>query len=518
MVSFEELRGALAAWAETVHETHISLVYLRGEDAFKLKKPVDLGFLDFSSAERRRVACEAEVQLNGRLSKDVYHGVLPVTRDRNGNIRPGGEGPVIDWVVHMRRLRDENRADLLLERGELAHDDISTMAATISEFHRKARCDAATQHYGEPSVVEDNVKENFEQTRSSIHRYLPGPRAKELEAWQREFLRTNGETLSGRAAAGHSRDGHGDLRLEHFYLEPTGMNVIDCIEFNERFRFGDTCADLAFLAMDLRWRGRPDLSEHLLAQYASDSGDFGLYRVIDFYESYRAHVRAKVAAMIAEDDSFEEETRRSAAAEARRYYALALAEKRRGNSVAPAIIAVGGIIGAGKSTLANALQAELCVPVVSTDRVRKQMQGIPEDTNQRASAFEGQYRPARTARVYEAVLEAAEAIIASGRTVILDASFRESEMRLRARDLARQHGARFCFVEARASHDTCRSRLVERARRGKGPSDASVELFDVLAAGWQPPRELSPGEHVVVDTERPPAQVAHGLLSRLSLS
>jgi aminoglycoside phosphotransferase family enzyme len=290
-------RSLLGRGLELV-ETHISRVFLGEREVYKFKRPVNLGFLDFSTPNARKRACEAEVTLNRRLAPDVYLGVLAAYLDERGEaaLVPEGAAPrgvACEWAVHMRRLPDAQRADVLLRRGALQAADMERVAALLAGFHRRARADEHTAGFGAPEVIAGNVEENFRQVQASIAAYLSADEAAQLMSFQRAFLRERRPVLEARRAAGFVRDGHGDLRLEHLYRAADGaFLVIDCIEFNERFRFADVCADLAFLAMDLAYHDRADLAELLVLSYAREAADYGLYRVLDFYESYRAVVRA----------------------------------------------------------------------------------------------------------------------------------------------------------------------------------------------------------------------------------
>lgn len=495
------LRDDLAEGADEVRETHVSWVFLTRESAIKVKKPVSLGFLDFSTLERRRAACEAEVALNRRLAPDVYRGVLPVVRDAAGRHRLDGDGEVVDCAVHMRRLRDEDRADARLAAGALGAGEIDRIATYLAGFHEKARCDEETGRFGTREAIARNVRENFEQTRESIGTLLSPDEARAIEEAQLGFLASSEALLEERIRRGRVRDGHGDLRLEHVYLEGDRITIVDCIEFAERFRYADVCADLAFLSMDLAWHGRVDLSERLLATYARESNDFDLYRLIDFYESYRAYVRGKVSAILANDEGAPRPVRERARKEARRYFLLALAAERA-PLIGPLVVAIGGILASGKSTLADRLGLVLGAPAINTDRVRKHMLGAKPTDKLYDGSWSGAYDPAFTERVYAEVRRFASAVVASGRPVILDASFRSASMRADARALARSLGVPFVFVECRADPDVCRARLRERAK-GPSVSDGRLEIFDDFLAKWEPVTELSPEEHVVVRTDGP---------------
>jgi uncharacterized protein len=483
-------------------ETHISWVFLLDRDVFKVKKPIDLGFLNFSSRDQRLHACEEEVRLNARLAPGVYRGVVPITRDRSGHCVVGGAGRVVDWAVHMERLSDEGRADNLLAEGALSHDRIDAIAARIAEFHDIARGDDKVSRYGRPSAVEKNIRENFDQTRYALSQHLTPAEAEEIVRWQTGFVHDEQERFKLRIAQGRVRDGHGDLRLEHVYVGPHGeIRVLDCIEFNERFRYADVCADIAFLSMDLAAHGRVDLAERLLASYAREADDFDLYSVVDFYESYRAFVRAKVSSMLASDEGAGAVARWRAAEKARRYFLLALSSNRR-SLLRPALLAVGGVIASGKSAIADRLSVELMAPVVDADRTRKAMMEVDALHRLDVPAWTGAYDPAVSDRVYDELFRRAGVVLGSGRPVIIDASFRSASLRRAAHDLAKAHGVPFRFVECRAPHEVCRERLVARARQ-RTVSDGRLAIFDDFCARYEPVGELPPDEHLVLDTTRP---------------
>jgi aminoglycoside phosphotransferase family enzyme/predicted kinase len=497
---------AFAAVASTAHvalvETHISWVFLLDRDVFKIKKPVELGFLDFDSPEKRRRACEDEVRLNNRLAPDVYQGVVPVTRDDDGRCIVGGTTAPIDWAVHMRRLSDDDRADRMLAAGTLTGEFVDRIAARMAAFHRGARTDEEVARFGRTSVVARNIEENFEQTRGSLARSVGPSEADEIALWQTRFVREESRRFEQRIAQGRVRDGHGDLRLEHVYRdEQGGIRVLDCIEFNERFRYADTCADIAFLSMDLAAHGRVDLAERFLATYAREADDYDLYTVVDFYESYRAFVRGKVASILASDSSANDDARRRASEEARRYFRLALSFCRP-PLVPPCLVAVAGVIASGKSSVAARLGIEMSAPVLEADRTRKSMLGVDPYRRIDESAWKGAYDPAFTDRVYEEIVRRAGVILSSGRPVVLDASFRTGELRRIARDVAVAHGVPFRLVECRAPRDVCLARLAVRERE-ESVSDGRRAIFDQFVAGYEPVLEIVPGEHIAIDTTRP---------------
>lgn len=493
-------------------ETHISRVFLRGGEVYKTKRAVSLGFLDFSTLELRRRACLAEVELNRRLAPDVYHGLAGLTRDAEGALCFLPEErcrEVLEWAVSMRRLRDQERADLLLAHGELGAHDVARLAEQIAAFHRSARADQETRELGGYQAVLQNVDENFRQL-SQLEPHLVSGELTRLEGYQRGFLEHEQPRLRAREQGGFVRDGHGDLRLEHCYRAPDGRFVIiDCIEFNQRFRFADVCADLAFLTMDLRHLGRPDLADLLLAAYARASTDYGLYGVLDFYESYRATVRGKVMGMLAGDPEVSEAARARAAVEARRYLLQALAAAARPLR-APTLYVTFGMIASGKSTLARALADRRGLAVVSADEVRKQLLGLAPTEARREQPFAGAYDEAMTERVYDEMLARAGQVLASGRGVVLDASFRARSQRARASALAVQSGVEVVFVECHVERALALQRLAERAR-GPHVSDGRAEIYDSFAARFEPADELRPEQLIRLHT----ADSAEAALDRL---
>jgi aminoglycoside phosphotransferase family enzyme/predicted kinase len=497
-----------------LRETHISLVFLAKDAVYKVKKPVDLGFLDFSTLPLRKQFCEAEVALNRRLAPGVYLGVLPIGLDATGTHRLGASGEPVEWAVHMRRLADEDAADRRLAESRLGRGDVQALAEHLVGFHASARCDPETARFGSVDAIEQNVRENFEQTRASATRHLAAAELGAIERWQLGFLREHRALFEARVAQARVRDGHGDLRLEHCYLGANGtVEIIDCIEFNERFRYGDVCADLAFLAMDLSWHERADLSEALLAAYARAAGDYDLYGVVDFYESYRAYVRGKVSSLLEDDAGASPAARARAAAQARKYYLLAEACTRE-PLARPALYAVGGGIASGKSTIAETLGELISAPVVDADRTRKQLAGVGATTPLSDAAFAGHYAPEQSERVYAELLRRAEVVLRSKRPVVVEASFRDRQQRLLVRGLAERLGVPFLFVECTAPPDVCRQRLAERAK-GPSVSDGRSAIFDAFLASWQPVEELPADSHLQLDTTGPLPQTLERLAARV---
>jgi uncharacterized protein len=504
----------LSAGARELRETHISWVFLFDRVVLKVKKPVNFGFIDFSTLERRHSACEAEVALNSRLAPGVYLGLVPVLLDAGGRYRFGTaddaapreplHGPsrgedIVDWAVQMQRLPDGDRADELLASGRLGRAELEGLASTLARFHAAAATGPQIDAFGSLETIAFNVRENFTQAREALSAVVTEREARQVEEQQLGFLKARAPLFENRVRAHHIRDGHGDLRLEHVYFHVDAPpRVLDCIEFNERFRFADICADVAFLSMDLAWHGRADLAELFLAAYARESGDYELYSVVDFYESYRAYVRAKICAIGYTSSELGVVARERLERDARRYLLLALAAERP--SIEPArLIAVGGIIASGKSTLAEALGQKLAAPVISSDRTRKALLGVTETTSLHDRPWQDAYSEARTDQVYAEILRRAEVVLGSGRSVVVDASFRTRATREQAQRLARSLGAGFVFVECRVPIEVSRRRLRERTA-GPSISDGREEILEAFLERYEPVSELHPVEHVIVQS------------------
>ena len=507
----DSVAGELARQGFSLIETHISHVLLRGDDVYKIKRPVDLGFLSFGTLRQREAACEAEVVLNRRLAPSVYRGVVAMVRGGDGQLQalPRSElhgQEVIEWAVHMHRLPDQARLDVCLARGDLARPELVQLAALLVQFHGRARCDEHTSSFGAPTRIAGNVEENFAQTRELWRDHLAFEELQQLVRYQRRFLHEQAGLFEARALGGFVRDGHGDLRLEHVYRAAGGQHVIiDCIEFNERFRFADVCADLAFLTMDLKSQGHPELAEQLAAEYAKHSDDYGLYRLLDFYESYRAFVRGKVSSMLAHDSEVSAPARERAREAARRYFLLALSSADPPLRPVQLVVCMG-LIASGKSTIAEGLAEQLAAPVLSADWTRKKLLSAQPEQRLSEQPFQGAYGSKTSAQVYARLAARAELLLRSGRSVVVDATFRSEAQRRAMLELARACSARVLFVECQCPREVAMQRLRARAELPH-VSDGRAEIYDAFAASFAPTDTLPREAHLRVDTRAPVFEV-----------
>jgi aminoglycoside phosphotransferase family enzyme/predicted kinase len=488
-----------------VIQTHISWVFLAGDVAYKVKKPVDFGFLDFSTLRRRLHCCRQEVILNRRLCPDLYLGVVPI-RLVDGGYRIGGRrGHIVEYAVAMRRLPQDRMLDRLLVTGQATSTMIDAIADTLARFHARSATGPAIARYGSLRAIRRNWVENFDQAAGAVGHTITRFQYAYLHAWVRATLTREHRLFQRRVQEGHVRDGHGDLRASAICVTDR-LCIFDCIEFNHRFRYADVAADVAFLAMDLDAHDRPDLAEHFLRRYVADAGDPGLLEVIDFYRCYRAFVRGKVESMRAA----EAEVGRAERADARRIARdrFALAVDYAGQRQPPRLLITCGLSGTGKSVVARALAGRDDLVILASDVVRKQLAGLDPATHQRRGYQAGIYSPAATRRTYRELLRRGRQLLLAGRSVVLDATFSRREWRTRAATLADQVGALFLCVECRAAEvEVCR-RIAERARDPRATSDAGWETYLAQRATFEPVDELSEWQHIVLDTVGAPDAVA----------
>jgi aminoglycoside phosphotransferase family enzyme len=302
-------------------ETHISLLFLTGNHVYKLKKPVNFGFLDFTSLEKRKFFCEQEIRLNRRLSPAIYLGVVSITREGD-RIHLEGTGDPVEYAVKMKQIPEEKLMDKLLEKKQVTPRMIEAVSEKLVKFYFAAETNDLIKSFAKPERVKQDTDENFEQTEKYVDVTISREVYEEVKKKTNDFFRRNEKIFQQRIASDRIRDCHGDLRLEHIFWGDE-ISIFDCIEFNERFRYTDVAADIAFLAMDLDSHGREDLSERLIGAYVKESGDHQLMEVLDFYKCYRAYVRGKVESFRLDDPYIPEREKKEAHKRAQEYFNLA---------------------------------------------------------------------------------------------------------------------------------------------------------------------------------------------------
>ncbi|MDH3735059.1 MAG: AAA family ATPase, partial [Gemmatimonadota bacterium] len=451
-----------------------------------------------------------EVRLNRRLAPDVYLGVSPIVsvdgalRVAELDVEGPGESPVagdvpvgeaVEWAVRMVRLDDERRMANWVEDGTLRPYHVAVVARRLAAFHAAADGGEAISRWGRFETVAGNARENLEQASPHIGHTITAELHERLSVALERELAGFESLIERRAAAGVPRDTHGDLHLDHIYLfddrdPPADIVIVDCIEFNERFRHADPVADIAFLDMDLRFHGRRDLARTLVESYFEASGDAEGRALLRFYSAYRAAVRAKVVGMRALEPEVPDASRAEATAEAEAHWLLAL-ELLEPPGRRPCLVLVGGLPGTGKSTLSNALAETGEFRVVASDRIRKSLAGLDAQTSAAAAYGEGLYTPEWNERTYAALLQQAEDGLLRGERLIVDASFREENRRVELLSIARRLRVPAVFLLLEAPEARIRDRLDTRPR---GPSDADQLTYEAIRDRWEPPSRDT--EHV----------------------
>lgn len=412
----------------------------------------------------------------------------------------------------MRQLPRHLAMRELLLRGELSPASVRRVAEKIADFHRDAATGEEIARLGGYDAVRQNVEENFDQTARYIGLTIPQETYDELRAYSLAFLEVREPLFHKRAREGWIRDCHGDLHTVQVFLED-GIQIIDCIEFNERFRYSDVASDIAFLAMDLDYHGRPDLSRLLVESYQARLVDRGLPAFLDFYKVYRAYVRGKVTSFLLDDPHIPEGEKEKARETARRYFDLALSYlvPLRGQ----ALFVTAGLMGTGKTKLAQELSRRWGLHLISSDVVRKELAGIPP-TEHRYEPFDGGiYSPEFSLKTYREMLRQAEALLDEGRSVILDASFRKASQRGEALSLARRKGIDYWFLECTAPEGVIRERLEQRRVEAEAVSDGRWEIFHQQRESFEPLTEVPEGRCILVDTSGAPSETLFRLLKGL---
>lgn len=486
---------------ETV-QTHISLVCLAGDRAYKLKKPVRLPFLDFSTPALREHFCREELRLNRRLCPWVYLDVVTLHRGASGlNFR--GDGPVVDHAVLMQRLPAERMLDRLLAAAAVAPDDVERLARTVAAFHRDAERGPRVRAAGAPERLAEQMRANFTDSAPWAGTTFDGALHARLAAATEADVARLLPVLHDRAVAGRVVDGHGDLHARNVCLTDPPA-IYDCIEFSDAFRCGDTAAEVAFLAMDLRYRGHPALAERFVSAYAAAADDPALPPLMPALVRYRAMVRAKVAAMAGADADIPADDRSAAAESAGRHLRLAAATAIE--DAGPCWIAACGPPASGKSFVLATLARETGWPLVQSDVVRKELAGAAPTERLAAAAYD----EATTDRTYETLLARAAAVRSP---VLLDATWPVRRRRARLFEAAARAGARVLLVHLDVPAGVARARLKVRAADPGAVSDADEGVFERLAPRFEAPAD-DEGPVLRLDGTARPSALLDQILAR----
>ena len=463
-------------------ETHISWVFFVSPFVYKVKKPVDLGFLDFSTLERRRHFCEREVQLNRRLCPDVYLGVTPIYQDRSGFSFEEKGGVVAEYAVKMRELPRGFFLSELLSKRAVGEMEINRVIAQLHRFYDSENPTAEIEEWGRPPKMKISTDENFEQVQAFVGKTISAVAFDVIRAFTNNFYIANAWLFEERIAKERIRDCHGDLHLDHIHITPDAVTIFDCIEFSDRLRFIDIASDLAFLAMDFDFESQHQLGALFLRNAARELNDGQMLKLADFYKCYRAFVRGKVESLGA---SSAEHAKR-----AQRYFQLALRYATVGSE--PLVLVVIGGIATGKSTVAGELAREFDWPIFSSDRIRKTIARIPLTRRTSPEMRERVYSRGVTDQTYDKLIKEGVGALARHSGVVLDATFSSRSKRDLLRNECNKAGVRLQVVELEADRETIKRRLRGRDEKTTEISDARLEDFSKLTAEYEPPSEFAP--------------------------
>jgi len=497
-----------------LRQTHLSVICLAGDRVYKLKKPVQFPFVDFSSVERRRYFCEEEVRLNRRLCPDLYLGVETLFRTAGGSwtFREEDGSEIADYAVHMRRLPEGNLLHRRLEENDVSEEQLREVAHIMAGFHRQGEVSDDVRRAGSPEEQQKAVEQNFEELEALENRGELGVNEDLLRAIQHRTLRSLERwvpVLEERADRDRVVDGHGDLHARNICLTDPPA-VFDCIDFRPEFRCGDVVAENAFLVMDLIHRGAPGLAQIYLDAYLEESGDEEERRLMPFFVSFRALVRAKVAALAANEPEIPDEERRQARESVRRYLQLAAGALLNEDRL---LLVACGLPATGKSTLCRELALRTGWPVCASDRIRKELAGV----SHAETLPEEFYRPEFSARTYaEVIRQSCEAL--SRGCAVADANFPRASSRAEADEAARNQGTEAVILWTDCDESVVAERLRGRSEDSASVSDADWEVYRKLKSTFEPPSEEE-GRHLVrVDgSETPETNVDRVLTDLLRL-
>lgn len=487
-------------------ETHISHVFLGDTVVYKIKKPVNFGFVDFSHLRKRQLFCNKEVMLNSRLAPSIYLGVTPLYGGKGtySFVRDRSSHPA-EYAVKMKRIPMDCLLFNLITQGRALYGELTEVGRVLADFHRVAHPYHGSR-YGNLESMVAVAKENFAQIEPFLGMTLEKQLYDALVSYTMDFLDTNKTLFNDRKKAGFIRDGHGDLHCQHICLERPPV-IFDCIEFNDSLRIIDVLQDIAFLLMDLEYRGRFDLTSCLMKSYLDKQQDHANDDLLRFFKTYRAVVRAKVEGLTA--GSLENDQQREAALQrSRNYFRLAEHYIRSHRRPFNPIVFMG-LSGSGKSTISRDFAAEAVI--VRSDEVRKGILGVSPEEHRYVSAGEGLYAAEITAKIYCALVDRAVGLAREGKKVVVDATYLKANQRQHLYHSCLAANLNPFFVYCAAAEDVLRERIRQRMRDGRDISDAHLGVLEHQLSNLERPDELPSFRVLRINTE----EALHNIVAAL---
>ncbi len=461
-------------------QTHISYVALTGEYAYKVKKPVDFGFLDFSTLEKRKYFCEQELKLNKRLCPQIYEKVVPITQKDNV-IEVDGDGIIVDYAVKMKEFPQKNIMSSLLDKDKISFKKIDYIVDNLVDFYKSEKSTDEIKKFGEIKTIKQNTDENFQQTESMIGEIISNEDYSFIRDVTNQYLKDYKLFFERRIKKGYIKDCHGDLHSGNIVLLDDDICIFDCIEFNKRFRYSDIASDIGFLAMDLDFKGHAFLSSYLIERYVKRSDDKSIFDVLNFYKCYRAYVRGKVTGFRLSDDNIDSNEREEIKKTASNYFDLAcyyarlmkykLEQKNR-----RVLFITSGLTGTGKTTAAKKVKIDYNAKVVSTDVVRKKLAGIDKYERHHDAYNTGMYSPQKMRETYHEVFKIGKKLLNQGKNVVFDATFKSADLRKEAYQIALQANSKFVILNTICPEEVVKKYL-DRRVESKSVSDGRWEIY-----------------------------------------
>lgn len=476
-------------------ETHISWVILTGDYAYKVKKPMDFGFLDFTTLEKRKHFCEEELRLNRRLAPELYLDLLPLYGDEN-NPSFAANGDIIEYAIKMRQFDQANLLNNLLAEGELTHDHINDVAAQVADFHSRTEVASQDSRFGQPEQVMEPVQQNFDQIRPLLSDANDLQQLDQIEAWAQDTFKLLTPTFIKRKANGKIRACHGDLHLGNITQYDNQIRLFDCIEFNDDFYWIDVMREAAFFIMDLEDRSEDYFANQFLNAYLELTSDYAGLKLLNFYKSYYAMVRAKVGLFQLFNESISDEDRAAVLKQYRSYTALA---EHYMEIPSRCVILMHGYSGTGKSTVSGTLMEHLHLVRVRSDVVRKQLFGEQDGANS-DDLDTGIYSKEASNQTFQNLRDTAATILQSGNSVLIDATFLKAGYRDLFHELSEEQGVPLQIISCTLDDETTRARLSAREAQQLDVSDATVAVYEAQLESADPLTDKEEQHTLHVDT------------------
>jgi aminoglycoside phosphotransferase family enzyme/predicted kinase len=482
-------------------ETHISYILLTGPYAYKFKKNLCLDFLDFSSLEQRKFYCNEEVRLNRQMTSDLYLGVVSITgNDQDPVIN--GEGPAIEYAVKMVQFAKGTELDQVLNTTGLTTYHIDELAKQLAVFHGSIETRPTQDYFGSPECIQKQIMANFEVIRPLIQGIYPYQKLlDQIEAWMINALKLQTEIIKKRKQSGYVRECHGDLHLGNIAMHNGKLVIFDCIEFSEELRWIDVISETAFLTMDLDAHGKHTLAQRFLNSYLQITGDYDGLMVLRIYLVYHALIRSKVACIRLNQTDTKQSEREQAIDDCLRYLDLAYVYINPDNII---LFITHGLSGSGKTTQTHSLAENLRAIRIRSDVERKRMRGLQSNATTGTAVASGIYSEESTLNTYRRLGELTKLILASGYSVIVDATFLHKPQRLYFKHMACESHVPFIILDLLANEEVLRDRIKTRQLNGNDISEANQDVLNYQIAVQEPLDKTEMVDRITIDSTHEP--------------